>query len=158
MIKEREKPFTEEEIRRFMKQVLQGLSHMHKKRFFHRDLKPGKAYNSFSKFLMVHCCVYISGSICQNSHMDLDLIGMFSSMQKICWWQMMFLKLLILDWPEKYHQCLHILNMFPHDGELYSLMPSLLVCLFFTRLHEFLYGQLWMQHPRFYTVCKYMLF
>ncbi|KAL2319309.1 hypothetical protein Fmac_028278 [Flemingia macrophylla] len=40
IIKEREKPFSEEEIRCFMKQVLQGLSHMHKKGFFHRDLKP----------------------------------------------------------------------------------------------------------------------
>ncbi|KEH18117.1 serine/threonine-protein kinase MHK isoform X2 [Medicago truncatula] len=40
LIKEREKPFSEEEIRCFMKQMLQGLSHMHKKGFFHRDLKP----------------------------------------------------------------------------------------------------------------------
>ncbi|KAI4354236.1 hypothetical protein L6164_003122 [Bauhinia variegata] len=40
LIKEREKPFSEEEIRCFMTQVLQGLSHMHKKGFFHRDLKP----------------------------------------------------------------------------------------------------------------------
>ncbi|KAG5054552.1 hypothetical protein JHK85_007062 [Glycine max] len=40
LIKEREKPFSEEEIRCFMRQVLQGLSHMHKKGFFHRDLKP----------------------------------------------------------------------------------------------------------------------
>ncbi|CAJ2635064.1 unnamed protein product [Trifolium pratense] len=40
LIKEREKPFSEEEIRCFMKQVLQGLSHVHKKGFFHRDLKP----------------------------------------------------------------------------------------------------------------------
>ncbi|KAI4356340.1 hypothetical protein L6164_000370 [Bauhinia variegata] len=40
LIKERERPFSEEEIRCFMTQVLQGLSHMHKKGFFHRDLKP----------------------------------------------------------------------------------------------------------------------
>ncbi|CAJ1949571.1 unnamed protein product [Sphenostylis stenocarpa] len=40
LIKEREKPFSEEEIRCFVRQVLQGLSHMHKKGFFHRDLKP----------------------------------------------------------------------------------------------------------------------
>ncbi|KAL1293467.1 hypothetical protein HN51_054126 [Arachis hypogaea] len=40
LIKDREKPFSEEGIRRFMKQVLQGLSHMHKRGFFHRDLKP----------------------------------------------------------------------------------------------------------------------
>ncbi|KAI5422962.1 hypothetical protein KIW84_046109 [Lathyrus oleraceus] len=40
LIKEKEKPFSEEEIRCLMKQVLQGLSHVHKKGFFHRDLKP----------------------------------------------------------------------------------------------------------------------
>ncbi|XP_027334528.1 serine/threonine-protein kinase MHK isoform X2 [Abrus precatorius] len=40
LIKEREKPFSEEVIRCFMSQVLHGLSHMHKKGFFHRDLKP----------------------------------------------------------------------------------------------------------------------
>ncbi|XP_054780400.1 serine/threonine-protein kinase MHK [Prosopis cineraria] len=40
LIKDRQKPFPEEEIRSFMKQVLRGLSHMHKKGFFHRDLKP----------------------------------------------------------------------------------------------------------------------
>uniref|UniRef100_A0A0R0GG17 Protein kinase domain-containing protein n=1 Tax=Glycine max TaxID=3847 RepID=A0A0R0GG17_SOYBN len=38
LIKEREKPFSEEETGCFMRQ--QGLSHMHKKGFFHRDLKP----------------------------------------------------------------------------------------------------------------------
>ncbi|KAF7845600.1 serine/threonine-protein kinase MHK [Senna tora] len=40
LIKDRQKPFPEEEIRSFMKQVLLGLTHMHKKGFFHRDLKP----------------------------------------------------------------------------------------------------------------------
>ncbi|KAJ7950519.1 Cyclin-dependent kinase [Quillaja saponaria] len=40
IIKERHKPFSEEEIRCFMTQVLQGLSHMHSRGFFHRDLKP----------------------------------------------------------------------------------------------------------------------
>ncbi|KAL9303391.1 hypothetical protein ACSQ67_020654 [Phaseolus vulgaris] len=40
LIKERENPFSEEEIRCFVRQVLHGLSHMHKKGFFHRDLKP----------------------------------------------------------------------------------------------------------------------
>ncbi|KAG2380954.1 Serine/threonine-protein kinase [Vigna angularis] len=40
LIKEREKPFSEEEIRCFVRQMLEGLSHMHKKGFFHRDLKP----------------------------------------------------------------------------------------------------------------------
>ncbi|KAK4742868.1 hypothetical protein SAY87_000869 [Trapa incisa] len=33
-------PFSEEEIRNFMSQVLQGLSHMHRVGYFHRDLKP----------------------------------------------------------------------------------------------------------------------
>lgn len=36
----KKKPFSEEEIRAFMSQVLQGLSHMHRNGYFHRDLKP----------------------------------------------------------------------------------------------------------------------
>ncbi|CAN1269446.1 Serine/threonine-protein kinase MHK [Linum perenne] len=40
IMKERESPFTEKEIRSFMAQVLQGLSNMHKNGYFHRDLKP----------------------------------------------------------------------------------------------------------------------
>ncbi|XP_058196624.1 serine/threonine-protein kinase MHK isoform X2 [Rhododendron vialii] len=36
----KQKPFSEEEIRAFMSQVLQGLSHMHRNGYFHRDLKP----------------------------------------------------------------------------------------------------------------------
>ncbi|KAI3742068.1 hypothetical protein L1987_59748 [Smallanthus sonchifolius] len=37
---ERQRPFTEEEIRGLMSQLLQGLAHMHKSEYFHRDLKP----------------------------------------------------------------------------------------------------------------------
>ncbi|GFZ20092.1 protein kinase superfamily protein [Actinidia rufa] len=36
----RQKPFLEEEIRAFMSQVLRGLAHMHRNGYFHRDLKP----------------------------------------------------------------------------------------------------------------------
>ncbi|CAO2839969.1 unnamed protein product [Amaranthus hypochondriacus] len=40
IMKERQMPFSEEEIRNFLTQVFQGLAHMHKNGYFHRDLKP----------------------------------------------------------------------------------------------------------------------
>ena len=39
-IKERSKPFSETAVRNIMFQMLQGLAHMHKHGFFHRDMKP----------------------------------------------------------------------------------------------------------------------
>ncbi|XP_038692942.1 serine/threonine-protein kinase MHK-like isoform X2 [Tripterygium wilfordii] len=39
-MREQERPFSEEEIRNFMSQLLQGLTHMHRNGYFHRDLKP----------------------------------------------------------------------------------------------------------------------
>ncbi|XP_031374445.1 serine/threonine-protein kinase MHK isoform X2 [Punica granatum] len=40
IMRDRDSPFSEEEIRNFMSQVLQGLAHMHRVSYFHRDLKP----------------------------------------------------------------------------------------------------------------------
>ncbi|KAL3531072.1 hypothetical protein ACH5RR_010394 [Cinchona calisaya] len=40
IMRERQRPFSEEEIRGLMSQVLQGLSYMHRNGYFHRDLKP----------------------------------------------------------------------------------------------------------------------
>ncbi|KAJ6710976.1 CYCLIN-DEPENDENT KINASE F-4 [Salix koriyanagi] len=40
IMREQQRPFSEEEIRNFMSQVLQGLTHMHTNGYFHRDLKP----------------------------------------------------------------------------------------------------------------------
>ncbi|XWS31235.1 hypothetical protein CRYUN_Cryun23aG0060200 [Craigia yunnanensis] len=40
IMRERQIPFSEEEISSFMSQMLQGLAHMHRNGYFHRDLKP----------------------------------------------------------------------------------------------------------------------
>lgn len=40
IMRERQRPFSEGEIRSFMSQMLQGLAHMHRNGYFHRDLKP----------------------------------------------------------------------------------------------------------------------
>ncbi|KAH1081569.1 hypothetical protein J1N35_021330 [Gossypium stocksii] len=40
IMRERQEPFSEWEIRSFMSQMLQGLAHMHRNGYFHRDLKP----------------------------------------------------------------------------------------------------------------------
>lgn len=40
IMRERQIPFSEGEIRSFMSQMLQGLAHMHRNGYFHRDLKP----------------------------------------------------------------------------------------------------------------------
>ncbi|KVI12287.1 Protein kinase, catalytic domain-containing protein [Cynara cardunculus var. scolymus] len=40
IMRERQRPFSEDEIRGLMTQLLQGLVHMHRSEYFHRDLKP----------------------------------------------------------------------------------------------------------------------
>uniref|UniRef100_A0A2N9HLH7 Protein kinase domain-containing protein n=1 Tax=Fagus sylvatica TaxID=28930 RepID=A0A2N9HLH7_FAGSY len=49
IMRDRQRPFSEEEIRNFMSQVLHGLNHMHRNGYFHRDLKP--VNNSRPSFL-----------------------------------------------------------------------------------------------------------
>jgi serine/threonine protein kinase len=56
LIRDRCVPFTEEEIRKLMLQILQGLVYMHNNGYFHRDLKPGNMMLSLSEL----CCLYIS--------------------------------------------------------------------------------------------------
>lgn len=40
MMRERQRPFSEDEIQGFMSQVFHGLNHIHRTGYFHRDLKP----------------------------------------------------------------------------------------------------------------------
>lgn len=47
-MKDREKLFSEAEIRNWCFQVFQGLAYMHQRGYFHRDLKPG------------NCCLLLS--------------------------------------------------------------------------------------------------
>lgn len=47
VIRERQVPFSEVDIRNYMVQILQGLAYMHNNGFFHRDLKPGNVACSY---------------------------------------------------------------------------------------------------------------
>jgi serine/threonine protein kinase len=58
-MRDRQRPFSEEEIRNFMSQVLHGLNHMHRNGYFHRDLKPGKICLQTSSCVFIHLCVKI---------------------------------------------------------------------------------------------------
>ena len=40
LMKERDKPFSEQFVRKFMFKLLKALHHMHKNGIFHRDIKP----------------------------------------------------------------------------------------------------------------------
>ncbi|KAF5725445.1 cyclin-dependent kinase F-4-like isoform X2 [Tripterygium wilfordii] len=46
LMKDREKPFAEAQLRKWYSQVFQGLAYMHQQGCFHRDLKPGNLHNN----------------------------------------------------------------------------------------------------------------
>lgn len=73
IIRERDRPFSEEQIRSFMSQVLQGLAHMHRNGYFHRDLKPGKLISSSIICIISISWFKISVHIFTEGFMDLDM-------------------------------------------------------------------------------------
>ncbi|OAY84446.1 Cyclin-dependent kinase F-3 [Ananas comosus] len=54
LMRDRQTALSEEEIRNFMSQVLQGLAYMHRNGYFHRDLKPG-SYADLLSFHKMSC-------------------------------------------------------------------------------------------------------
>jgi serine/threonine protein kinase len=52
LIKERNFPLSEEEIRKLVLQILQGLVYMHNNGYFHRDLKPGNMVLSSVRIML----------------------------------------------------------------------------------------------------------
>ena len=44
LMKDKEKLFSEAEVRNWCFQVFQGLAYMHQRGYFHRDLKPGISF------------------------------------------------------------------------------------------------------------------
>lgn len=81
-MKDQQEPFSEKEIRCMMSQVLQGLAHVHKHGYFHRDLKPG--INFQNNVFLHYMCVYLF--CCIDNKQRYKLIVMkFFQMQRTCW-------------------------------------------------------------------------